>query len=290
MTAIAAVWGVLGDPWSEPLMRRAFAEVVLLGVAGGAIGAWVVLYGLSYGAESLSHALLPGLVLAALAGVPLLVGGAIGLAAAAVAVALAGRTPEVGRDTAIGVVVTAMLGLGVLLALSPRTPAGLDRLLFGDILAVSGGDLVLAGALCVVLLVALPILHPSLMVVGFDRLNAGALGRRPALVELALLGLLAAALLVAVQGLGNLLVVALLVAPAAAARLVTRRLPAMMATAMAVGVAGGVGGLYASYYLDTAAGASIVAALVLAYVVAAAAESAVSSSRRRKLRRSDDVA
>ncbi|HSD79929.1 MAG TPA: metal ABC transporter permease [Solirubrobacteraceae bacterium] len=269
MTLPATVWSALGEPWGEPLMRRAFAEVVLLGVAGGAIGTWVVLFGLSYGAESLSHALLPGLVLAALAGVPLLLGGAVGLIAAAVSVALAGRTPEVGRDTAIGVVVTAMLGLGALLALSPRTPAGLDRLLFGDVLGVGTGDLVLAGALCVVLLAALAVLHPSLLVVGFDRLNARALGRRPALVELALLVLLALTLLVAVRGLGNLLVVALLVAPAAAARLVTHRLPAAIGVAMAVAAAGGMGGLYASYYLDTAAGASIVAALVLAYLVAA---------------------
>ncbi|HSD78540.1 MAG TPA: metal ABC transporter permease [Solirubrobacteraceae bacterium] len=269
MTLLATVWSAIGEPWDEPLMRRAFAEVVLLGVAGGAIGTWVVLFGLSYGAESLSHALLPGLVLAALAGVPLLLGGAVGLIAAAVSVALAGRTPEVGRDTAIGVVVTAMLGLGALLALSPRTPAGLDRLLFGDVLGVGTGDLVLAGALCVVLLAALAVLHPSLLVVGFDRLNARALGRRPALVELALLVLLALTLLVAVRGLGNLLVVALLVAPAAAARLVTHRLPAAIGVAMAVAAAGGVGGLYASYYLDTAAGASIVTALVLAYLVAA---------------------
>ena len=269
MTLPATVWSALGEPWGEPLMRRAFAEVVLLGVAGGAIGTWVVLFGLSYGAESLSHALLPGLVLAALTGVPLLLGGAVGLIAAAVSVALAGRTPEVGRDTAIGVVVTAMLGLGALLALSPRTPAGLDRLLFGDVLGVGTGDLVLAGALCVVLLAALAVLHPSLLVVGFDRLNARALGRRPALVELALLVLLALTLLVAVRGLGNLLVVALLVAPAAAARLVTRRLPAAIGVAIAVAAAGGVGGLYASYYLDTAAGASIVAALVVAYLVAA---------------------
>lgn len=269
MTLPATVWSALGEPWGEPLMRRAFAEVVLLGVAGGAIGTWVVLFGLSYGAESLSHALLPGLVLAALTGVPLLLGGAVGVIAAAVSVALAGRTPEVGRDTAIGVVVTAMLGLGALLALSPRTPAGLDRLLFGDVLGVGTGDLVLAGALCVVLLAALAVLHPSLLVVGFDRLNARALGRRPALVELALLVLLALTLLVAVRGLGNLLVVALLVAPAAAARLVTHRLPAAIGVAMAVAAAGGVGGLYASYYLDTAAGASIVTALVLAYLVAA---------------------
>jgi ABC-type Mn2+/Zn2+ transport system permease subunit len=266
----AAVLHVLTDPWAEPVMRRAFGEVLLLGVAGGAIGVWVVLFGLSYGAESLAHAMLPGLVLAALAGIPLLAGGAAGLVVAAVLVALAGRTPAVGRDTATAVVVTGMLGLGVLLALAPATPAGLNRLLFGDVLGVTDVDLALAAVLCVVLLGALAVLHWSLSVVGFDRATARALGRSPSLVDVALAVLLAAALLVAVQGLGNLLVVALLVAPAAAARVLTRRLPAMLAAAVAIAVAGGAGGLYASFYLDTAAGASIAGALVLAFVAASA--------------------
>src|SRR4051795_13143399 len=134
---ITDVWHWLADPWTGDIMRRAFAEVVLLGVAGGAIGCWVVLNELSYGAESLPHAMFPGLVIAALAGAPLLVGGSVGLIAAALAIALATRTPLIGRDSAIGVVVTAMFGLGVLLALSPATPQSVQSLLFGDILGLS---------------------------------------------------------------------------------------------------------------------------------------------------------
>jgi ABC-type Mn2+/Zn2+ transport system permease subunit len=162
-------------------------------------------------------------------------------------------------------VVTGFLGLGVLLALSPATPTGLGRLLFGDILGLGDADIALAGGLVVVLLAALRLLHPTLLLVGFDRVNARALGRPPAAADMALAVLLAAALLVAVQGLGNLLVVAVLVGPAAAARLVTRRMGGMMAVAAALAVAGGVAGLYASYHLDTAAGASIAAALVAIY-------------------------
>jgi ABC-type Mn2+/Zn2+ transport system permease subunit len=256
------------DPWSDPLTRRALVEVVLLGIAGGALGCWIVFYRLSYSAESLAHALLPGLVIAALAGFPLLLGGAAGLLVAAVAVAIAGRTPVIGHDTGVAVVVTGLVGLGALLALSPRTPARLGELLFGDILGVSDGDLALAAGLVVVVLGALGVLHWSLLVVGFDRGSAPALGRRPGLADVALAVLLALALLVAVQGLGNLLVVAILVAPAAAARRLTHRLPAMMAAAAAIAALAGVGGLYASYYLDTAAGASIAAVLVLAYAAA----------------------
>jgi ABC-type Mn2+/Zn2+ transport system permease subunit len=172
-----------------------------------------------------------------------------------------------------------MLGLGVLLALSPSSPAGLNRLLFGDILGVGTTDLILAGALSVVLIVVLGVLHWSLAVVAFDRLNARALGRSPAAVDVALAVLLAAALLVAVQGLGNLLVIAVLVGPAACARALTRRMPSMMAAASAIAVLAGAGGVYLSYYARTAAGASIAAVIVAAYAVILAA-SALHRRRR----------
>jgi ABC-type Mn2+/Zn2+ transport system permease subunit len=261
----------LGHPWADPAMRRAAAEVALLGLAGGTLGCWVVFYGLSYSAESLAHSLFPGLVVAALVGIPLLLGGAVGIVVAALAVAAAARAPEVGRDTAVAVVVTTLFGLGVVLALSPSSPPGVQELLFGDILGVSDIDVLLAAALAVVVVVGLRLLHGQLVVVGFDRTGARALGGRPALVDVALLVLLAVVILVAVQGLGNLLVVAVLVAPAATARLLARRILPMMALACALAVVAGVGGLYLSYYASTAAGASIAGVMVVLYLAALAA-------------------
>src|SRR6476620_7272426 len=166
---ITDVWHWLADPWSGEIMQRALAEGVLLGIAGGAIGCWIVLNELSYGAESLPHAMFPGLVIAALAGAPLLVGGSAGLIAAALAIAAAARTPLVGRDSAIAVVVTGMFGLGVLLALSPDTPQAVQGLLFGDILGTTTGDLVAASLLAVVVLVTLRVMHGQLLAVSFDR-------------------------------------------------------------------------------------------------------------------------
>src|SRR3954468_16169447 len=130
------MWHALIEPWQEPIMQRALLEVALIGACGGLLGCWVVFYELSYSAESLAHALFPGLVVAALLGLPLLLGAGAGIVVAAVAVAVAGRAPEVGRDTAVAVVVTTLLGLGVLLALSPSSPPGLQALLFGDVLGV----------------------------------------------------------------------------------------------------------------------------------------------------------
>jgi ABC-type Mn2+/Zn2+ transport system permease subunit len=258
------------DPVRSGVGLRALAEVAMLGAVCGPLGFWVLSFRLSYAAESLAHGLLPGLVAAALIGVPLLGGAAVGVAAAAALIAVAARDDRIGADTATAVVVSGALGLGALLALSPSAPQRLDELLFGDPLAVADGDLAAAAGFLILGGAALVALHRPFCAVAFDGAAAGSLGLRPTLVRLAALGLLAAAVAVAVQGLGNLLVVALLVAPAASARLVARRAVPMMALAAAIAVVAGCAGLYLSYHASTAAGASIAAMLVLAYVGAAA--------------------
>jgi len=260
----------LTEPFSQGIMQRALLEIVVLGVVGGALGCWIVLAELSYGAESLAHGMFPGLVAAALAGIPLALGGAAGIVVAALAVALAGRIPGIGGDNGVAVVVTTLFGLGALLALSPDVPPGIQGLLFGDILGTSGGDLLLGAALAAVVVAALRLLHWRLLAVGFDRASARSVGASPLLADAALLVLLAIAVLVAVQGLGNLLVVAVLVAPAAAARLLFRRLLPMMAAAVAIAVVAGLAGLYLSYYAKVAAGAAVAGLMVAAYLLARA--------------------
>ena len=260
-------------------MQRALAEVVLLGVAGWALGCWVVFYGLSYAAESLSHSLFPGLVLAAIAGVPLLLGAVPAIIVAAVAIALAARVAGVSRDAAVAVVVTTMFGLGALLALAPASPPGIESLLFGDVFGVTDGDLLTAALLVVGVGVALRLLHSRLLVAGFDRGTARSLGVSPALVDAALLLLLGAGIVVAVQGLGNLLVVAVFVGPAAAARRLTDRIVPMFLIATAIALVAGLAGLYLSYYAGTAGGASIALAIVAAYLVAAAIAPLLSRGR-----------
>ena len=268
------------DPLGQEFIRRALLEVGLISLAGGALGCWVIFYGVSYAAESLSHALFPGLVVAALAGVPILVGGIPGIAIAAVAIALVGRVPGIGRDTAVAVVVTGFFGLGALLALSPDSPPGIQSLLFGDILAPSDSDLRIAAVLAVGIVISLVALHWRLLAVAFDRTTAGSLGASPTVADLAVLVLLAAAVLVAAQGLGTLLAVAALVGPAATARVVTHRIGSMMAVASLLGIGAGVVGLYLSYYAGVAAGAAIAGTIVVAYLVAIAGSSLRSLAQR----------
>jgi ABC-type Mn2+/Zn2+ transport system permease subunit len=181
---------------------------------------------------------------------------------------VAGTIRGVDHDTAVGIVVTSLLGLGALLALSPETPVGLGELLFGDILGVTGSDLVLAAGLVLALGVSLAILHPRLVAVGFDRSHAAALRTPPLLADAALGVLLALTLLVAVQGMGNLLVMAVLVGPAATARLLADRIPAMMLAGSVVAVTAGAIGLIASYHLHSASGATVALALVGAFLLA----------------------
>lgn len=255
------------EPLQDEFMRRAVAEMTLIGIAGGALGCWVVLYRLSYAAESLAHSIFPGLVLAAIAGAPLILGGAPAIVVAALAIAIVARVPGIDREVAVGLVVTVLFGLGVLLALSPDSPRGIQEVLFGDILGPSDADLLSAGALVLVVGISLPLLHGRLLAGGFDRGAARSLGTAPARTEAALLVLLALAIVVAVQGLGNLLVVAVFVGPAATARQLTDRIGPMIGASVAVAALAGLGGLYLSYYAGTAGGASVALAIVAAYVL-----------------------
>jgi ABC-type Mn2+/Zn2+ transport system permease subunit len=224
-------------------MQRAFVEAIVLGLACGPLGVWILLLKRSYAAESLSHAMLPGLVIAALAGLPLFFGAAAGVLVAAILISV------VRGDVGVAVVVSGLFGLGGILALSPETPPRLGELLFGDLLGVTDQDLIAAVVLSLGVLVALAFAYRSLAVAGFEQRGGRA--------DLALLAILGVTTVAAVQGLGNLLLVALILAPAAAALNLANRLPQIIGLAAVLAVIAGVAGLVISYELEIAAGASI---------------------------------
>lgn len=266
---MADLLDLLIEPWRSGIALRALAEAAMVGAIGGALGFWVLTFGLAYGAESLAHGLLPGLVVAALVAVPTATGALVAAVVGAALIAAAARDERVGPDAGTAVVVTGLLGLGGLLALAPPAPVPLGALLFGDPLAVDVLDLVTAAVLLIAGALALAALHRPLTVLAFDRDSAGALGVPARATPLALAVLLAVVVVVGVQGLGNLLVLAVLVAPPVAVRRHVRTPAAALACGGAVAVAASAAGLYASYYLETAAGASIALALCLAAAVGA---------------------
>ncbi len=250
--------------FSDPITRRALFEVLILALALGPLGVWILLHRQAYAAESMSHGLLPGLVLAALAGAPLVLGAAGGALVAAGAIALAARDERIGADIGVAVAVSALLGVGAMLALSPDAPPRLEELLFGDLLGISTADLLAAGALALATGAALAAAHRPLALTAFDRDAAPSLGATTARWETALLVLIAVGTVAAAPGLGSLLLVALIIAPAAAALQLTRRLAPALAIAAGLAAAAGIAGLALSYYADLAAGASVAICAVAA--------------------------
>jgi ABC-type Mn2+/Zn2+ transport system permease subunit len=252
---------LLLEPFESGIGRHALAEVALLGAIAGALGFWIVSYGLSYGAESLAHGALPGLVGAALLGAPLAGGALAAAVATALLIAVAARDERIGFETATAVVVTTMLGLGALLALAPETPQRLGELLFGNPLAAGTTEVLAALALALVGAVVLAALHRPLGVLVFDPVASASLGVRAGRLRLALALLLAAVVCVAAQGLGSLLALAAIVAPPLAVRRHVGSAAQALLAGGFVGAFGGVVGIYVSYRLDVAAGAAVALAL-----------------------------
>jgi manganese/iron transport system permease protein len=249
----------LAAPLSYAFMQRGMLAGAIVGVLCAVIGCFVVLRSMAFIGDAMAHAVLPGVAVAYLLKGDLLAGALGAALAVALGIGALSRRGQVREDSAIGILFAAALALGVLLISSMRTYAvDLSHILFGNVLGVSARDLVLTGAAAVAVLAAVALLYKELVVVSFDPVLAATLRLPAERLRILLLVLLALTIVVSLQTVGIGLVSALLVTPAAAAHLLTRRLPRMMAIAAAIGVASSVIGLYASYYLDVASGAAIV--------------------------------
>lgn len=248
----------LTDPITTPFMQRALVAVLLLGIAGGLLGAWIVLRRLAFFAHAAGSATFPGLVVAGPWGLapPIAALGA-GLAFAGLLSRLT-RRAGTSADAATGLLLAAALALGSVLA-SDVYPsgAGVDRLLFGTLLGVSDRDLWLAGVVAALAIGASAALARTWLATGFDPSGAPALGLDSARGDRLLLMLLAAAVIATLPAVGALLVSTLLVVPAATARLLSGSLRALLALGVALAVAEGVAGLLLAYHLDLPPGPTI---------------------------------
>ena len=248
----------LTDPITTPFMQRALVAVVLLGVAGGLLGAWIVLRRLAFFAHAAGSATFPGLVIAGpWAIAPPLAALGAGLAFAGLLSRLT-RRAGTSADAATGLLLAAALALGSVLA-SDVYPsgAGVDRLLFGTLLGVSDRDLWLAGGAAALAVVASAGLARTWLATGFDPSGAPALGLDAARGDALLLVLLAATVVATLPAVGALLVSTLLVVPAATARLLSGSLSALLVVGVALAIAEGVAGLLLAYHLDLPPGPAI---------------------------------
>lgn len=248
----------LTDPFTTPFMQRALIAVVLLGVSGGLLGAWIVLRRLAFFVHAAGSATFPGLVVAGPWGIaPALAGLGAGLGFAGLLSRLT-RSSATSSDAATGLLLAAALALGSILA-SDVYPSGtgVDQLLFGTLLGLSDGDLWLAGAVAAAAVLATAAFARTWLASGFDPAAAPGLGISAARGDWLLLALIAATVVASLPAVGALLVSTLLVIPAATARLVTDSLPALLAAGVVLAVLEGVGGLLLAYHADLPPGPAI---------------------------------
>ncbi len=257
------------EPFGYDFMQRALLEIVLMSLVCGVLGVFVVLRGLTYTGESLSHTLVPGAAVAVAVGAPILPLAFAGAVVAVLLIALFAQRVGVSNETAVGVVFSGAFAAGVIVLSLAGTPKELDSILFGSILAVAPRNLWVGGIATVVVLVVVVVFARRLLVVAFDPAFARALRLRPLSLDVVLLVTLALALAVALSAMGTLLALAMLIAPAATARIITGRVWTMLWVAPPVGLAAGLGGLEISYHLDVAAGAAIALTAISIFAVSA---------------------
>ena len=268
----------LTEPFSAEFVRTGAIAAAIVGVLCGVVGCYVVLRGMALVADSLAHGVLPGIaiaftVTAGAAGtepdeLALTIGAlASGLVTAA-ATSLILRRSRLREETGAAVVFVFMLALGVvLISRNDGYSVDLTSFLFGDVLGVDGGEAALAALASVAVLALVAVLYRPFLLVSFDRQRAAAIGLPVARLELVMLVLVTLAVVIGFRIVGALLVLGMLMAPPAAAALVTRRMPAMMAVSAGIAAASAPVGLLLSWHLDIAAGASIVLVAVSVFLI-----------------------
>lgn len=257
------------EPFSYDFMQRALAAGLLAAVATSVVGVWVVIRGMAFLGDALAHGVLPGIALAFLWGLDITVGALVSALVMIFLLGVVTSRPRVGTDTGIGLLFVGMLALGVIIISRAGSYAGdLTSFLFGSPLAVTSGDLLFQAVVAGIVVIGATVLHRPLLALAFNSDKATLLGLRPGLTHAALLTMVALVVVGSFRAVGTMLVFGLLVAPAATAALVARRVLTMMLTAVAVGAVSVYLGLLLSYHLDLAAGATMAGTAVLIFFLA----------------------
>jgi manganese/iron transport system permease protein len=269
----------LTEPFDAEFVRTGALAAAVVGVLAGVVGCYVILRGMALMADSLAHGVLPGVAIAfaltaGTAGeapdeMALFVGALVAGLVTAAATNLILRRSQVRHETAAGVVFVFMLALGVVIVSRVEGySVDLTSFLFGDVLGVSGGEVLFSALLAAAVLAVVALLYRPFLLLSFDPQRAAALGLPVQRLDLVMLVLVTLAVVIGFRVVGSLLVLGLLIAPPATAALVTKRLPAMMAVSVGIGIASAPIGLLLSWHLDLAAGGAIVLVAVSAFLVA----------------------
>lgn len=259
---------LLASPFQHAFMLKAFALGTLVAAVSAVLSCFLVLRGWSLMGDAVSHAVLPGIVLAYIAGLPLAVGAFASGLLCATATGWIKRHTRVKEDTVMGVVFTGLFALGLVLHVKTPSELHLDHILFGNLMGIESGPFNQAAILSVVVLIVLLALRRTLLLVTFDPAQARATGFRVRALDQLLLALLALTIVAALQAVGIILVVAMLITPGATAFLLARRFDTMLVWAVAVAVASTLIGVYISFFADADTAACIVLVQACAFVAA----------------------
>jgi ABC-type Mn2+/Zn2+ transport system permease subunit len=263
------LWNCLVTPLSFGFMQRGLIAAILIAIVCAVIGAFVVLQELAFIGDALAHASFPGVVIAFLLKLPLELGGAMVGILTALGIGVITRRSTISQDTAIGVLFAGTFALGVVLLSTVKNyTKDLFGLLLGDVLAIQMSDLIVIAVMGVLILVIVYALYKELVLLTFDPVQAEVIGLPVGWLHELLLALMAVTIVISIQTVGIVLVVAMLVTPAATATLLVRRFPLMMLVGAVQGVLGVIAGLYLSFYLNIASGATIVLVLTSMFVLA----------------------
>jgi manganese/iron transport system permease protein len=259
----------LTEPMTYGFMQRGLVAALLVGVVCAVMGTFVVLKGLAFIGDAVSHAAFPGLVIAYIIGAPLYIGGAVAAVATALAIGLVTRRSRLRFDTSVGVLFAGTFAFGVMLFSTIKGyVTDLLGYLLGNVLGIGVGDLIQVAVLGAIVLVIVLLIRKELLFATFDPLGAAASGLPVAGLEYLLLALLGVTIVVSIQAVGIIMVVAMLVTPAATAQLLVIRFGRMMAVGVGLAAVSAVLGLYVSFYLNLASGASIVLVETLFFAIA----------------------
>jgi manganese/iron transport system permease protein len=259
---------LLVEPLHHTFMQHAMLAILIVGVICGVIGTFVTLRGLAFMGDALAHAIFPGVVIAFVLGGNYLVGALIAATVVSLGIGLVQQSGRLSNDTAIGVLFAGAFALGVAIISTQKTYArDVTTFLFGSILGVSTRDLLLSAGIGAAVLLVMLFFRRELVTAAFDRTFAASVGMNLWAWDQLFLLLLSLAIVVSLQTVGNILVLAMLVTPAATARLLTDRLPVTVALAALIGALSGALGLYLSYYAGVASGASVVLVATALFVI-----------------------
>ncbi len=255
------------EPLQYGFFQRGILAGIIVAVSCGVLSGFIVWRGMAFIGDALAHAVLPGIVISIVLGIHVLVGALAAAILSVLGIATLTRHKGFKEDTAIGVIFSGAFALGVLLMTRVASYRDLSHILFGNILGVARTDVILISIVGVIVVLGVVFFYKELLVTSFDPTHAKAIGLDPQMIHFALLVLVAATTVLATQTVGVVLVMALLVTPAATASLLVRQLKGIILLSIVFAVVSIICGFYLSYYYDLASGATIVLVLTGMFII-----------------------